>query len=576
MEFTRCFGCMRHATTFPCKHCGYDPSLDLPQPYYLRPGVILNGKYVVGKVLGQGGFGITYIGWNLALDSKVAIKEYFPAGQVMRDSSSKSCLRWYTTSQAKWAQTDGLEKFLREARKMSRVSNISQVVHVQDLFQENGTAYIVMEFVDGHTLKAHMETNGPLKWDQAKHIFLPAIQAMERVHQYGIIHRDISPDNIMIQPDGEVKILDLGAAKDLTKNTGVSSMQVAKTGFSPLEQYQEGGSGTWTDVYSMAATIYYALTGVVPPAAMDRLNTKDPIRWDLPGLRALPKHVQETLVQAMAVNPKDRIQTMGDFLARLQPLKPVTPPVDPNKNQNKGNASFRVKDNRVWTIVAACVMVILIMFLYLPSKEGDGAEKKKKQEEHVHTWQSATCDSPKTCNSCGETMGTSLSHQWEEKDCSLPRTCARCGKTQGSAVGHDWQPATYDAPKTCARCGETEGDPLGYLESVDGEFSRYYYGSFYTHKYVFSEPVKGCKDFVLYFEPTFNGGSHVSNWRLLVQDTSGKWHDDYEFTLNESTYCHSFTFSPRMDIQAVAVVSKVNGNYSYTFSLGIFDVHYRN
>lgn len=382
---------------------------------------------------------------------------------------------------------------------------------------------------------------------------------MEKVHQFDIVHRDISPDNIMIQPDGRVKILDLGAAKDLSINSGASSMQVAKHGFSPLELYQVGGSGTWTDVYSMAATIYYALTGVVPPAAMDRLDAeKDPIRWDLPGLQALPKHVQEALVRALAVSAKNRTQTMGDFLAQLQEDHKESTP----------------QKNKFTAIAALCAIVLLIAALSLPSKITGGTGKKKSEDDHVHTWQSATCDSPRTCATCGETLGTALGHKWEE-DCTKPKTCSRCGKTEGSALGHDWQDATYDAPKTCSRCGETEGNPLGYLESVDGEFSRYYYGSSNTHKYVFNEPVKGCKDFVLYYEPTFNGGSHVSNWRLLIEDTSGKWHEDYTFTLNENTYCHSFTFSPRLDIQAVAVIPMASGNYSYSFSLGVFDVHYR-
>lgn len=578
MEFTRCFGCMRHAKTFPCKHCGYDPMLDLPEPYYLRPGVILNGKYVVGKVLGQGGFGITYIGWNLALDSKVAIKEYFPAGQVMRDSSTKSHLHWFTTPQAKWAQTDGLEKFLKEARKMSRVSNISQVVRVQDLFQENGTAYIVMEFVDGHTLKAYMDTNGTLSWDQAKQIFLPAIQAMERVHQYGIIHRDISPDNIMIQPDGEAKILDLGAAKDISRNAGVSSMQVAKAGFSPLEQYQEGGSGTWTDVYAMAATIYYALTGVVPPAAMDRLDSKDPIRWNLPGIRTLPKQAQKALVQALAVYAKDRTQTMGALLAQLQtpepgePLKNTQTKTAPEeKTHQNGSGS---KKNQINTIAAICAAVFLIIILGIADGKKEAA--MKTVDAHVHTWQSATCSKPKTCATCGETEGTSLGHRWRQADCTEPKTCSRCGLTEGSALGHNWQPATYEAPKTCSRCGETEGDPLGYIKAVEFASSEpFSWKGSNVHKFVFGQSVKGCTDFSLYYKPTFNSGCYVSEWQLLIQDTSGNWHDDYTFTLNETDYMHPIRLSAKLNIQAVAVVPMIQGNYSWRSSTGVYELHYR-
>lgn len=144
------------------------------------------------------------------------------------------------------------------------------------------------------------------------------IRSMEQVHQAGLVHRDLSPDNLMLLPDGSVKILDLGAAKDLNINSGVSSMQVAKGGFSPLEQYtQRGGSGTWSDVYAMAATMYYSLTGMLPPPVMDRMED-DQIRWDLEPLKPLPKPALEALKKAMVLLAKDRTQTMGGFLRQLE------------------------------------------------------------------------------------------------------------------------------------------------------------------------------------------------------------------------------------------------------------------
>ena len=145
MEFSRCFHCMEETSQYPCPHCGYGPGAGSAFPYALQPGLILNGKYVVGTVLGQGGFGITDIGWNLALESKVAVKEYFPSAQVSRT-----------------ARDSGREMFLKEARKMSRVSDIPQVVRVRDLFQQNNTAYIVMDFIEGKTLKDHLKKTGPL------------------------------------------------------------------------------------------------------------------------------------------------------------------------------------------------------------------------------------------------------------------------------------------------------------------------------------------------------------------------------------------------------------------------------
>ena len=294
---------------YPCPKCGFDPRRVTGMEYALPLGTILMGKYLTGRVLGQGGFGITYIGWDLAMERKVAIKEYYPSGQVSRNPGTRT-LTWYTSEQSRRARQNGTEIFLKEARKMSKVDSVSNVVRVRDLFQENETAYIVMDFVEGETLKARLQKTGPMPWSRAKDIFLPAIQAMEQVHKAGLVHRDISPDNLMLTPDGKVMILDLGAAKDLSVNNGASSMQVAKGGFSPLEQYtQRGGSGPWTDVYAMAATIYYTLTGTVPPTAVDRVAS-DPMNWDMKGL---PASVVKALQSAMAVMPDGRTRSMEEL-----------------------------------------------------------------------------------------------------------------------------------------------------------------------------------------------------------------------------------------------------------------------
>ena len=312
MELNKCLGCMEDFRGYPCPKCSYDPQKETGREYALPLQTILAGKYLIGRVLGQGGFGITYIGWDIALERKVAVKEYYPNGQANRAPGTRS-LSWYTSESAQAARQAGMEMFLKEARKMAKVEDIPGVVKVRELFRENETAYIVMDFVEGETLKARLKRTGPMPWAQAKAIFHPAIQAMEKVHQAGLIHRDLSPDNIMLTPNGQVKILDLGAAKDLSVNSGASSMQVAKGGFSPFEQYtQRGGSGPWTDVYAMAATIYFTLTGKTPPAAMDRVE-EDTISWNLPGLDALPASALSALQKALAVTAKKRTQSMEEL-----------------------------------------------------------------------------------------------------------------------------------------------------------------------------------------------------------------------------------------------------------------------
>ena len=371
MEMNKCMGCMSDFRGYPCPECGYDPAKGQKGAFILQPGTILSGKFLVGKVLGQGGFGITYLGLDMTLERKVAIKEYYPSGQVSRMPGTRS-LVWSESQQAVSARQEGMELFLKEARKMAKLEDIPGVVKVREVFLENETAYIVMDFVEGQTLKDILKSSGPLPWEKARDIFRPAIQSMEKVHKAGLVHRDLSPDNLMITPDGSVKILDLGAAKDLSVNSGASSMQVAKRGFSPFEQYtQKGGSGPWTDVYAMAATIYYTLTGVLPPVATDRVE-EDTIRWDLPGLKAIPAPALEALKKGMAIMAKQRTQTMAELEEGLfaevkqpdpkpqpkpEPPKPQPPKPEPPKPEPKPK-----KPLPKWLIpaVAAAVVVLVV------------------------------------------------------------------------------------------------------------------------------------------------------------------------------------------------------------------------
>ena len=516
MEFTRCFQCMEETVAYPCSHCGYDPVTHPPLAYALQPGAILNGKYVVGTVLGQGGFGITYIGWDLALESKVAIKEYFPSAQVSRTQSSQGTLQWYNTATARTARESGKEMFLKEARKMSRVSGIPLVVRVRDLFQQNETAYIVMDFVEGETLQKRLKKTGPLPWEQAKNIFLPAIDAMERVHKEGLIHRDLSPDNLMLTPDSSVRILDLGAAKDLNINTGASSMQVAKSGFSPLEQYtQAGGSGPWTDVYAMAASMYYTLTGVLPLPSMDRL-VKDTLRWDLPQLTALPENVLTALQRAMVLQPDKRTQTMLEFSHQLTRTAPaqnreVPPEADANgedgindsycqndaaeqklsskqiTNEKEAEPSCAPPCNSRENLTEPDSKAKAQEFprseqnMHTDPQNETGQEERLKKQPlkyilialaaaiavivcffSIHIWDDATCTEPGKCRICGKLQGDALGHSWKAATCLTAKTCSVCGEISGSPLGHNWQEATCEKPKTCSRCGQTSGNVLGH------------------------------------------------------------------------------------------------------------------
>ena len=329
MEIRRCMKCM-HALaageTF-CSECGRPYGSVEAEPFALKPGTILDGKYLVGEMLGQGGFGITYIGFDLLLEQKVAIKEYYPMSTGMVSRENSTTVVWSSAVMQKSGMEKGFDSFLKEARKMAKLGGIPGVVGVKSVFIQNETAYIVMDFIEGETLLKKLQREGPMDYGTCISLMTPIMQALAEVHKHGIIHRDISPDNIMVQSDGKLILLDLGAAKDLDiqgKDGNVQSSQmVAKHGFSPVEQYGQAGKiGPWTDVYAMAATIYYCCTGVLPPSATDRM-----IEDTLTCRPRLTKEEFDVLAFCMSVLPQKRPQNMDALLQIVTHPAGKTPPV---------------------------------------------------------------------------------------------------------------------------------------------------------------------------------------------------------------------------------------------------------
>ena len=332
-----------------CPECGRAYGSVNAETFALKPGTILEGKYLVGEMLGQGGFGITYIGFDLLLEQKVAIKEYYPMSTGMVSRDGHSTVVWSSAMMGKTGTQKGFDSFLKEARKMAKLGGIPGVVGVKSVFIQNETAYIVMDFIEGETLLKKLQKNGPMDFDSCVKLMTPIMQALAEVHEHGIIHRDISPDNIMVRPDGKLILLDLGAAKDLDiqGNDGSvqSSQMVVKHGFSPIEQYSKSGKvGPWTDIYAMAATIYYCCTGILPPPATDR--TID----DTLACQPLLTQAQfDILADCMRMRPQDRPQSMDTLLQMLtrpqgevkaepfnvvpeaEPPKPVEPKTAPPK-----------------------------------------------------------------------------------------------------------------------------------------------------------------------------------------------------------------------------------------------------
>lgn len=297
-----------------CPVCGLTQGAYTPAPYHVPPGTVLMGRYLIGRVLGEGGFGITYIGCDLRLEMKVAIKEYFPTDRVSRHSATSLEVHSFMGKNVQ-SYERGLKRFLYEARTMARMEKQPQIVMVRDFFEANNTAYIVMEYVEGtNFIELAKQRGGRIPAGELLQLIEPLFTALSAMHKAGLIHRDISPDNLMLE-HGAVRLLDFGCARE--SSSGTETMTVAlKQGYAPIEQYQRKGQGPWTDVYALAATIYFCLTGRVPPQSLDRLLSDELATPRKLGVDITPGQ-QRALLKGMAVNPEKRLQSIDELHAGL-------------------------------------------------------------------------------------------------------------------------------------------------------------------------------------------------------------------------------------------------------------------
>ena len=312
-----CYGCFREKEPGVCPYCGYNDREE--QPYLALPrGTILNGRYLTGKVLGIGGFGITYLGYDLTLDIKVAIKEYMPSGMATRYTDGYTVT---LTGRAENEYAAGMERFLDEARILAKLQNLPNIVSVYNYFKENNTAYFVMEYIEGMSLKEYLAEHGnAIPYTETLAILLPIMKALCEVHSMNLIHRDISPDNIYITASGESRLLDFGAARfSLGDNKSVSV--ILKHGYAPEEQYSShGNQGPWTDIYAMGATIYRCVTGTVPPDSIERMRN-DNIKWPSELGVSVPAAVENAIMKALSVKTADRYSNMEAFVEALSGKK---------------------------------------------------------------------------------------------------------------------------------------------------------------------------------------------------------------------------------------------------------------
>ena len=372
----RCMGCMElyEAVYDVCPYCGSEEGESAKELLHIDPGTLLRNRYIIGQALGYGGFGVTYIAWDTQLKRKLAIKEYLPSEFATRMVHQQNLVISGKEKQ-QHQYLEGMKKFLQEGQKLAQVGNIDGIVHMYDCFEANNTAYITMEYLEGETLGAYLEREGKVTEQEAMDLLMPVLQALEAVHEKGIIHRDIAPDNIFLSRDAngeiKVKLIDFGAARFATTSHSKSLTVLIKPGYSPEEQYRSNGDqGTYTDVYALAAVLYRMVTGVQPPDAFERrtaIETKkrDPLEDPSSYNKALTNNFVNAMLNALNVRVEDRTATIGEFEEELISFEPV---------KRRGSSIRRIDFMRwplwakigvpVGSVAAACLLIWGLMVAF--------------------------------------------------------------------------------------------------------------------------------------------------------------------------------------------------------------------
>ena len=314
-----CYNCFKEKPQpeGPCPYCGFDLAENQEKfPMALKAGTVLNSRYILGRVLGQGGFGITYVAWDKKLAARVAVKEYMP-GELAARMDGKTLSVMTAARRDDFAY--GQERFREEARILAKFMGQPNIAGVTDYFDENGTSYFVMDYIEGISFKTYIANQGgKVSPEETLDVMIPVLRALTAVHAEGFIHRDVTPDNIYITKDGNVKLLDFGSARYSLGDKSKSLDVILKVGYAPKEQYiRRGRQGPYTDVYSCAACLYAAITGYLPPESLERLDHDSLVPPSQMGVE-IPLYLERAILKGLAVQPEDRFQTAGEFLEALE------------------------------------------------------------------------------------------------------------------------------------------------------------------------------------------------------------------------------------------------------------------
>lgn len=364
-----------------------------------------NGRYEIRTTLGNGGFGITYKAWDYRLQRFVAIKEFFPDGFAYRDAGQSREVRCIQDAQT---FQHGKHRFQKEAQLLAKL-DFSHIVRVHDSFEENNTVYIVMEYINGETLNRYVRRTGPIAASYLRELFLPLLRDLDAIHRAGMIHRDISPDNIMVTAeDGQLKLIDFGTAKDLTRSNertiGYSvSQSVVRMNYSPIEMFSTVEKKPSADVYSLCATMYFCLTGTEPPSSMDRAFD-DTLK--LPsGLNGHDRNLEKVILKGMSLKPDGRYASAEELIQALSgQTKERIPRQERKPQQEQKNQKGTLKWlPAVLGCIAAIAALILIPAALLTSRGEQSGNTKSSQQliaaptiKHTQTESTKQAEAPKT------------------------------------------------------------------------------------------------------------------------------------------------------------------------------------
>lgn len=400
-----------------CPHCDFGNWKYKPHEFCLELGIKLKDRYKIGTVIGAGGFGITYRAVDLQTGNPVAVKEFYPNGMVSRDKDHKSVSLSMIGKEQAFAK--GLNSFLEEAKGLAKFRGVENIVQVYDFFEQNGTAYIVMEYLRGKSLSQHVaDSGGRLSYDVAIKYMLSVLDALEAVHGAGMVHRDISPDNIFIQNNGNIKLIDFGAARESYGDEDKTLSIVLKPNYAPPEQFKKKSrQGPWTDIYALGATIYKVLTGKMPPESVGRYMEDDLIRPSTLN-NTVPVYFDNIIYKAMALQIENRYQSAaqlkydilnglgtiqnGSFMGQnQQPEGVYRGNVQPVKSKGKSSGTGGMI--LIMALVAVGIILVAVIIIAIVKSKEDESGSSGTAEKTETTTEMITTEGTSEPDTTGET-----------------------------------------------------------------------------------------------------------------------------------------------------------------------------